>query len=152
MNDEHPVSGYENGVVSGEYIAWKNDNVPGSVSRGSDLFNFNSAYFTAAWTNGLNITVAGYIGGASGTLMYSETVIVDTTSPTLFQFDYVGIDTLRFESFGGTDAGLGGGGLQFAMDDFEYTVVPIPAAAWLFLSGLIGLTGMARYKTIRKYH
>ena len=33
-----------------------------------------------------------------------------------------------------------------AIDNLEYTVVPIPAAAWLFGSGLIGLVGIARRK------
>ena len=29
---------------------------------------------------------------------------------------------------------------------YDYTVVPVPAAAWLFGSGLIGLIGVARHK------
>jgi len=30
----------------------------------------------------------------------------------------------------------------------EITIVPVPAAAWLFGSGLLGLTGMARRKKV----
>jgi len=33
-----------------------------------------------------------------------------------------------------------------AIDNLEYTVVPVPAAIWLFGSGLIGLVGIARRK------
>ena len=41
---------------------------------------------------------------------------------------------------------LVGNGIRFsALDDFQYgTVVPVPAAIWLFASGLLGLTGFAR--------
>lgn len=38
---------------------------------------------------------------------------------------------------------LGGSG---AIDNITFTVVPVPAAAWLFGSGLIGLIGLARRK------
>ncbi len=40
------------------------------------------------------------------------------------------------------------GDIRFsALDDFQYgTVVPVPAAVWLFGSGLIGLIGFARRK------
>jgi hypothetical protein len=64
----------------------------------------------------------------------------------LFNFNYEDIDALRFVSFGGTNAGLGGGGVQFAMDDFTFSAVPIPPSVWLFGSGLLGLIGMTRKK------
>lgn len=147
LDEEHPVSGYENGLVSGEYIAWKNDNIPSVITR-SELFNFNSVYLTAAWNNDLNITVEGYVGGVTGTQLYTQTVVVDTTGPTLFDFNYDGIDTVRFVSFGGTNAGLGGGGVQFAMDDFAFSVIPIPPALLLFCSGLLGLVGFAKKKVL----
>lgn len=146
IDAEHPVSGYENGVVSGEYIAWKNDNFAGTLSSNFGLFDFNSVYLTAAWTNDLHVTVEGYSGGLDGTLLYSNTVIVDTTGPTLFQFDYKSIDALKFITFGGTNAGLGGGGDQVVIDNLSYNPMPVPAAAWLFSSGLTGLIGVTRRK------
>jgi hypothetical protein len=39
---------------------------------------------------------------------------------------------------------LGGSG---AIDNIRYSVVPIPPAVWLFVSGLIGLAGLTRRKT-----
>jgi len=38
------------------------------------------------------------------------------------------------------------GGLDAAWELISYSVVPVPAAAWLFGSGLIGLIGIARRK------
>jgi hypothetical protein len=39
---------------------------------------------------------------------------------------------------------MGGSG---AIDNIAYTVIPVPAAAWLFASGLVALSGIARRKT-----
>jgi hypothetical protein len=38
---------------------------------------------------------------------------------------------------------LGGSG---AIDNIRYSVIPVPAAVWLFGSGLIGLIALARRK------
>jgi hypothetical protein len=83
------------------------------------------------------------IGVKDEIAIYDTTVIVDDDAPTYFNFNYVGIDRLEFNSFGGIDAGTPGTGTQFAMDNFTYSVVPIPAAVWLFGSGL-GLLGWIR--------
>ncbi len=40
----------------------------------------------------------------SGNLLYDSTVIVNATGPTLFTFNYLGIDQLIFESSGGVQA------------------------------------------------
>ena len=48
-------------------------------------------------------------------------------------------DALGSPGFAGTDAGM-------ALVDARSTVVPIPAAVWLFGSGLLGLAGIARRK------
>lgn len=39
------------------------------------------------------------------------------------------------------------GAAYFGMDEASYVVTPIPAAVWLFGSGLLGLIGLARRKT-----
>jgi hypothetical protein len=80
-------SGYENGVVSGDFIAYNNSDQVFSVS--GPAFDFNSAYLTAAWNTGLNITVSGLLGA---TTLYSQTVVVNTAGPTLFTFHFLGID------------------------------------------------------------
>jgi hypothetical protein len=89
-------SGYENGVVSGDFIAynqWDED-----ITVSGPTFDFNSAYLTSAWNTGLSITVTGKLGAAT---LYSQTVVVNTTGPTFFTFDFLGIDQLIFDSFGG---------------------------------------------------
>ena len=94
--------GYNNGVVSGNYVAMNDYGLTATVSHESGLFDFNGVYLTATWNDGLNITAAGELNGVE---IYSRTVTVDTTSPTWFDFSfdprafYVGLDiVLRNES------------------------------------------------------
>lgn len=135
-----PNLGYTNGRVSGQNVAFNGFEKPSTVSIGSGTFDFNNVYLTAAWNNGLTILVEGFLGGLS---KYSKTVIVDTTAPTLFNFDFLGIDSLKFSSSGGTDAGLGVGQTHFAMDNFTYNEtksVPEPLTiAGTVLAGGMGL-------------
>ncbi len=119
-------SGYQFGTVSSPNVAYNGFGEPATVSNVSlvgSTFNFNSTYLTAAFNNGLNILVEGFLGG---TTKYSTTVTVDTTSPTLFNFDFLGIDSLRFTSFGGVDVGYGGFGTQFVLDNFTYDFETVP--------------------------
>jgi hypothetical protein len=130
------VTGYENGRVSRQNVAFNAYGTPAEISS-SGTFTFNSTYLTGAWNNGLNILVEGFQGGNS---LFTRLVTVDSTSPTLFTFDWVGIDRLRFTSSGGVDAGYGGIGNHFAMDNFSFnksiTTVPTPA----LLPGLIPMS------------
>jgi hypothetical protein len=144
-----PNSGYDGAAVSQTNVAY---NAWGSAAAVEDgAFTFNGAYFTAAWRDGLNVQVQGYSGG---TLLYDWTIVVDHDGPTWFAFNYVGIDRLTFNSFGGTEVeGLSGSGAQFAMDDFTYNVphAPLPPAALLGL-GLIGGIGAVRRLRRRARH
>jgi hypothetical protein len=59
------------------------------------------------------------------------------------------IDTAGFNSFEFREIdGKGAQGIFIFADDvtFGVSAVPVPAAAWLFGSGLIGLIGIARRK------
>jgi hypothetical protein len=121
-------TGYDNGRVSGDYVSYNGSGNPSVVSN--SVFDFNSAYLTAAWNDGLSVTVEGLKSGAT---LYSKTVVVDTTQPTLVNFDYFGVDELRFTSFGGVEPDYlqeKGGGTQFALDNFTFnekaTSVPEP--------------------------
>lgn len=136
--------GYANAVVSGQnatFNAWGDDAL--LVSGG--LFDFNGAYFTAAWNDGLNIKVTG---SKNGLELYSQTVIVDTSGPTWFDFNFFGVDALRFDSFGGIAnaafSGIGNGE-HFSMDNFTYDEVvqsvPESSSLMLLALGLAGLFG-----------
>lgn len=138
------TSGYENGTVSGPNVAFccDTENDLGTIIRSvSGAFDFNGTYLTAAWRDGLNVTVSGLLGGAE---LFSSTVVVDTTGPTFFNFNYLGIDELRFTTFGGVDAGLRPNPdnpfrFQVAMDNFTFNEVPEPGILALFAMGLVAL-------------
>jgi hypothetical protein len=125
-NREFSPSGYYNGVVSGTHAAYNvSENI--ATVMGS-LFNFNSAYLTGAWNNGLNVRADGFVGA---TQIFTRTVQVNTSGPTLVNFNFVGVDRVVFTSFGGTLApGVSGSGTHFVMDDFNYTI-PEPASLLL---------------------
>jgi hypothetical protein len=139
--------GFDNGRVSGDYIAYNPSGADASISLSSGStdpsFNFVGAYFAAAWNDNLNITVTGLL---DGTELYSETLIVGTNGPTWCELNFEGIDTLTFSSYGGTNAGGTGSGTHFSMDNFTFTAVPVPSAFLLLGMGMLSLTGMSRRK------
>jgi hypothetical protein len=108
-------TGYQKGTVSGRNAAY---NGYGNIAKvNNSVFDFNGAYLTAAWNDSLFILVEGFLGGAQ---KYSNLVTVDTTAPTYFNFNFLGIDRLRFMPFGGTNVDSRGQGAQFVMDDFSF--------------------------------
>jgi hypothetical protein len=136
------MSGYINGTVSGDYVAFNYDAQVATVS--GSLFNFEGAYLTGVWNDQLNITVKGFLSGAE---VYSRTVVADYNSPTWFDLNFNGIDELTFYSFGGVPVpDLEGGGAHFAMDDFTYNTsrIPLPTTLLLLGSGLAGVAALRK--------
>jgi hypothetical protein len=112
-----PNSGYINSTISGTNVAFNASGNPASIASNT-AFDFNSAYLTGAWNDGLSIQVNALLAGVT---KYSRTVVVNTTAAQLFNFDFVGIDQLQFSSFGGTrNSTFNGSGNQFAMDNFVF--------------------------------
>ena len=149
LNSTAPTTGgYPGGTVSGEFVAFNEDGQVGSV--GGVVFDFNSAYLAAAWNNGLSVTVRGFLLGVE---IYSQTVgvtysTIPGASATLFNFNFLGVDQLTFQSFGGVDADLGdgGGGPHFSMDNFTFNqAAAVPEPSTLLCAGL-GLVALSRMK------
>jgi PEP-CTERM motif len=148
-------SGYLNGTVSGTNVAFNWGGADASMFSQTSPFTFNSAYFTGAWNNGLNIQVKAYL---AGTLVNTMSFVVDSTSPVLETFNWSNIDALTFSSSGGTSAGYMCKDVSicnhFAMDNMVVNdvipAVPEPATyAMLFAGlGLIGFNASRKRNTI----
>jgi hypothetical protein len=129
------TDGFYYGVVSGSNVAINILGQPAEIDSATD-FNFLSVYLTGAWHSNLNIEVQGYgIGG----LLYDTTVVASATSPTLFTFDYLNIDRLYFNSYGGDVAFGYDGGNHFAMDNFMFEFIPEPSTFLLAAMGGVWL-------------
>lgn len=123
-----PGSGYQNGTVSPGNVAYNAWGTPAAFSSMNGAFTLNSAYLTAAWTEGQQFTVEGLL---NGTQLFSQLVTLSKNTPTLFNFNWSGIDTVRFSAFNSTD--------WVALDNLTYNepITPVPTPA--LLPGLIGL-------------
>jgi hypothetical protein len=92
------TNGYYYGLVSASNEAFNAFGNPAGIAATGTNFNFLSVYLTGAWRSNLDIQVQGFRGG---NLAYDNTVMVSATNPTLFAFNYLNIDRLAFNSFGG---------------------------------------------------
>ncbi len=143
--DTLPGTGFETGVISGNYAAFNNFATTSTIT--GDIFTFNGTYLTAAWNNGLNIEVSGFLNDV---LLFTQTVIVTTTNAQWFDFNYNGINKLSFRSWGGSPTTPGEGGEHFVMDNFtinESAKVPESSPLALLLIGLTAIAFGRRAKT-----
>jgi hypothetical protein len=125
-------------MVSAPNVAFNASGNPAEIDSPLTNFDFLSAYFTGAWNTNLNIEVQGY---RDTNLIYDETLVVSATNPTPFTLDYLDVNRLYFNSFGGQDAGFGqGAGEEFVMDNFEF--VPEPSS---FLLAALGVASLVAF-------
>ena len=110
------TTGYVTGMVSPEFVVY-NDNGGTAEFSSAKPFTFVSAYLTAAWLDGLDITVEGFL---DSTLIETTTVKVSPTASQFFTFDYKGVNRVVFTPSGGTQVrGYSGSGTFFVMDNLE---------------------------------
>ena len=153
-------SGFENGLVSSNHVAFNNADSTAAISTNSgQLIDFLGCYLTGGWRDGLNIQVQGF---KDGYLLYDDLVVVDSTSPTWFSFEYFSIDTITLFSYGGTAHGYSAGdsdysfvldGSSFVMDNFTFNEAPVPepSTLLLFIIGLLSSTSVAkRFRHFRR--
>jgi hypothetical protein len=129
-----PNTGFENGVVSGDYAAFNFLATTSTIT--GNQFDFNGAYLTAGWNDGLNIEVTGFLNNA---LLFTQTVVVNTSAAQWFDFNFMGINSLSLRAWGGTSIDGTEGNDFFIMDNFtinEPTAVPESSSLILLLLGL----------------
>jgi len=71
-------------------------------------------------------------------------VVASATNPTLFTFNYLNINRLYFDSYGGDPAGFPGLGEEFVMDNFTFEFIPEPSSLLLTALGFATLWGFLR--------
>jgi hypothetical protein len=120
------ATGYASGVTSGTHAAYSSWGAEISVSR-QDRWNFDGAYFNAAWNTGLVIRL---IGLRDGTTVYdTSTTLGAPTAATWIGAGFSNIDELRVSASGGSSYGFpNGSGTNFTFDDFTYSPGGIPDA------------------------
>lgn len=86
-----------------------------------------------------------YAGGDNPSLSFTS--YTSLTSAVLSDFDFLtGLDPAVLNYFSSFGLSFDDGEFMFGdwRENVEITAVPVPAAVWLFASGLIGLVGVAR--------
>jgi hypothetical protein len=132
-----PNTGFENGVVAGDYAAFNFLATTSTIT--GDQFDFNGAYLTAGWNDGLNIEVTGFLNNLA---LFTKTVVVNTQQAQWFDFNFMGINSLSLRAWGGTSIDGTEGNDFFIMDNFtinEPTAVPESSSLILLLLGLGGV-------------
>ena len=140
------------GSPSGEFAAYNGFGVPSITISSPVAFDFNGASFTGLATRNsfvsftaTDVTVLGYNGA---TLVGSVSMALSANSYQWLQADLLGITSLVITN-SNTNAGVRG--RWWLMDDFTYNqtpvnAVPVPAAAWLFGSALVGMARFGKRK------
>jgi hypothetical protein len=110
------ATGYVAGMVSAPFVAYNSNGDVAEFSADTP-FTFVSASLAAAWLDGLEITVEGYL---DSTLVESRIVKVSPTASQLLTFDYKGVNRVVFTPSGGAPLkGFSGSGTFFVMDNVE---------------------------------
>ncbi len=104
VSDRDPINGYVNGATSPPTVAWVPVDAPfvdraTATISSSTPFAFESAELTSAWNDNLVLKVIAYLNGQ---VVGSQTVTLNPSGPTLVNFDFAKVDTVRLSASGGT--------------------------------------------------
>ncbi len=132
--------GYGYGLVSPSNVAFNWLGNPAEIDSATS-FNFFSAYLTGAWNSNLNIEVEGFNGAQE---IYNTIVVASATNPTLFTFNYLDINRLYFDSYGGEPAFGPNNSGNFVMDNFTFEFIPEPSSFLLAALGGVSLVAFLR--------
>lgn len=116
------------------------ENINTASQPGSILFSLDVSSAAFSWRT-LRNTETTFSAFNDNVLVEQFTADTNTslTSGRYFGFENILFDEIRL-SIGNADR-------RFTLDNLQYiSAVPVPAAAWLFASGLLGLTVFARRK------
>ena len=132
-------TGYGAGTISPNSVAY-NFGGPATVHSTQDFY-VNSGYFTGAWRDGLTVNIDGF---NNGQLVFSQSLIVSSTTPSFVNFAHIAVDSVEFTSSGGIHNPLyrTGDGDNFALDNLTLSTVPEPAS-WAFMLAGFTLVGGA---------
>jgi len=140
--------GYSPGTVTGLLVGLSVDGVnqlPTAIEFTSDVSSLGITnniidVFSISLGTGFNI-VDGNIIDANLLLNFIDPII----GGMQIRFNFDGMNLLHWN--GGTGPGLGMGNQNgFSGADYGVSTVPVPAAAWLFGSALLGFFGFSRRK------
>lgn len=138
-------TGYCRGRASGDNVMYSYG-LNTVTKADSSAFDFNGAYLTAAWNDNLNVELKGYVGN---TVAYNFLTTISDHVPTYFNVNFIGIDRLTINSFGGINPGTPGSGTHVAIDNFTYNApsqVPEPAPIALLGLGFLGFAAIRKRK------
>ena len=113
-------NGYTYGVTSGEQAFFSAYASPVEISLdGGGLWAMESVWVNAAWNDGMTFSFQGLRDGQVVAEMEHVHAYATVVELIMFGNAFIGIDTLFVDSWGGTNAGFGGSGEYFTMDDFN---------------------------------
>jgi hypothetical protein len=154
-------SGYQSGVVSPPNVAFNKNGLPVNFSRRMP-FELDSFDLTAAWRDGLEVTVTGELCSSPQTckVVDSTTLTVSTSGPMLETFNWDDVNKVVFQSVLGSGIPVGFDGYQFVLDNVRISPVPEASTDFASLRGvpepstwtlmLLGFAGFAAYTRSKK--
>lgn len=121
------------------------------ISYDNSLLSFTGTSNLSSFWDTINVSDSGSV-----VTIYFESMTSETATNTVLTLGFdtldAGLGSLGIDNHGASVSFLdvnshGISGISYVGADYTITAVPVPAAVWLFGSGLLGLVGVARRRT-----